>query len=50
VHLIEVGDGAPGPVAEVKPAITEDAVTLSLGGRTFAFSKRKPFAVSAVEP
>ncbi len=47
VHFIDMGDGKPGAAAEVKPKITADAVEIPLGGKTFTFSKKAPFAVEA---
>ncbi len=46
VHLIEVGDGKPGAAKEVKPKVSDDAVELKVGGKTFVFSRKAPFTVS----
>ena len=47
VHLIEVGDGTPGEAKAVKPKITAEAVELTVAGKTFVFSRKAPFEVSA---
>jgi hypothetical protein len=47
VHLIEVGDGEPGEAQVVKPAVTAETVELTVAGKTFVFSRKPPFAVSA---
>jgi len=46
VHLIEVGDGAPGAAAQIAPTVTEKTVELPLGGRTYVFLRDAPYAVS----
>jgi len=46
VHLIEVGDGTPGQAMHVTPNTTGEAIEVSLGGKTYVFSKRSPFTVS----
>jgi len=47
VHLIEVGAGAPGALLAAKHTITDDAVEVTLAGKTYAFSRHMPFKVSA---
>jgi hypothetical protein len=48
VHLIEVGDGkTPGGPAEAAVRRTAKGIELTLGGRTFMFGNRPPFAVAA---
>jgi hypothetical protein len=47
VHLIEVGDGQPGAPREVKPRVTAESVETVLDGKTYVFSRKAPFAVSA---
>jgi hypothetical protein len=50
VHVIEVGDGMrPAAAVEAKVRETDTAVEVTLAGRTFAFAKQSPFAVTMEE-
>jgi heparinase II/III-like protein len=47
VHLIDVGDGQPGPALKAKHSITDDAVEVTVSGKTYTFSRTAPYAISA---
>jgi len=47
VHLIEVGDGTtPGKQLDAKAEAVAGSVKLALGGKTYVFSAKVPYAVS----
>jgi len=48
VHLIEVGDGDPAQPCVAGTTVTDGDVRLTIAKRTYVFSKKAPFTVSAV--
>jgi hypothetical protein len=47
VYLIEVGDGKPGPAADIKPAVNDSAIHLTVGNRRFVLNRTSSFAVGS---